>query len=423
MSKGEIYLINALISVLPLIVILVLLFKRVNMIAAGLVGGILAMLIGGISLAAANKIFLDTMPLLLTIMVPIINSAIAFAVFKSGGYTSALTLMNRAVNGRVEMMAVFIVFLQAAATYMSGIGGGTAVVLAPLAFAAVGVIPEVIAGMSIAAAVSFTTSPASLESSIYSKLTGVGVQDYVSFMRPYWIIFSLIALGIAYYGAKKRGVLVQPGSPVEQNTSTDAELWRTTLPAIFLLFSVLAGPFVNKAVGMPLLSPLVYSITTILLIAVCTKMKINDSFNALMDGSSYILTRLFGVGFFLTFIYMIEKIGAFKTIASIAQAAPDWLMNPAAVLAGFLIGVPAGAYVGTVLAMIIPVTVALKFSPLSMGFVVMGVGLGSQMSFVNITMQALSSGFQIPIEQVSKGNSPWVLMCMAILLVMSLVLV
>jgi hypothetical protein len=26
----------------------------------------------------------------------------------------------------------------------------------------------------------------------------------------------------------------------------------------------------------------------------------------------------------------------------------------------------------------------------------MGVGLGSQMSFVNITMQALSSGFQIP---------------------------
>jgi hypothetical protein len=242
-------------------------------------------------------------------------------------------------------------------------------------------------------------------------------------MRPYWIFFSLIALAVAYYGAKKRGRLVQPGSPVEKDSSSDAELWRMTIPAIFLLFAVLAGPFVNKAAGLPILSPLVYSIVTILLIGVCTKMNINDSFNALMDGSSYILTRLFGVGFFLTFIYIIEQIGAFKTIAGIAQAAPAWLMNPAAVLAGFMIGVPAGAYVGTVLALIIPVTVALNFTPLSMGFVVMGVGLGSQMSFVNITMQALSSGFQIPIEQVAKGNSPWVLMCMAILLVMSLVLV
>jgi hypothetical protein len=58
-----------------------------------------------------------------------------------------------------------------------------------------------------------------------------------------------------------------------------------------------------------------------------------------------------------------------------------------------------------------------------MGFVVMGVGLGSQMSFVNITMQALSSGFQIPVEQVAKGNAPWVLACLAMLMVASMVLV
>jgi len=210
-------LLNGIISVIPLIVILALLFRRVNMIASGLVGGILAMLIGGISLAAANAVFLDTMPKILTMIVPIVNAAVAFAVFQSGGYTSALTLMNRAVNGNAALMAVFIVFLQGAATYMSGIGGGTAVVLAPLAFAAVGAIPEVIAGMSIAAAVSFTTSPASLESGIYSKMTGVAVQDYVVFMRPYWIFFLIVAMGIAYYGAKKRGTLVQAGSKAAQD--------------------------------------------------------------------------------------------------------------------------------------------------------------------------------------------------------------
>lgn len=413
-------MITGIISVLPLIIILALLFRRVNMIAAGLVGGVLAMLIGGLSLATANAVFLDTMPKILTIIVPIVNSAVAFAVFHSGGYTSALTLMNRAVNGKVELMAVFIVFLQAAATYMSGIGGGTAVVLAPLAFGAVGAIPEVIAGMSIAAAVAFTTSPASLESSIFSKITGVPVTDYVTLMRPYWIFFTVIAMGIAYYGAKKRGSLVMAGSKVDKETATDAELWRTTVPAIFLLFAVLVGPFVNKAVGLPILSPIVYAIVTILLIPLCTKMKMNEAFNALVDGSSYILTRLFGVGFFLTFIYLIEKIGAFKTIAGIAEAAPVWLMHPAAVLAGFLVGVPAGAYVGTVAVLVLPVAVALKFPPVAMGFVLMGVGLGSQMSFVNITMQALSSGFQIPIEQVAKGNTPWVLGCLALLLAASL---
>lgn len=414
-------MLSGILSVLPLLVILALLFRRVNMIAAGLVGGVLAMVMGGITLAQANAIFLETMPKILTIIVPIINAAVAFAVFKSGGYTSALTLMNRAVNGKIELMAVFIVLMQGAATYMSGIGGGTAVVLAPLAFAAVGVIPEVIAGMSIAAAVSFTTSPASLETGIYSKMTGVAVQDYVTIMRPYWLFFLVIAMAIAYYGAKKRGHLITPGSKADQETASDTELWRTTVPAIFLLFSVLAGPLVNKAVGMPILSPVVYSIVTILLISVCTKLNLNESFNALVDGSSYILTRLFGVGFFLTFIYLIEKIGAFKTIAGIAQAAPVWLQHPAAVLAGFLVGVPAGAYVGTILALVLPVAIALNFPPLTMGFVVMGVGLGSQMSFVNITMQALSSGFQIPVEQVAKGNTPWVLSCLVLLLAASLI--
>lgn len=415
-------MINSLLSILPLIVILVLLFRRVNMIAAGLVGGIMAMLMGGISLTVANGLFLETMPKLLAMIVPIINAAVAFAVFKSGGYTSALVLTKRSVKGKMEWMAVFIVLLQAAATYMSGIGGGTAVVIAPLAFAALGAIPELIAGMSIAA-VSFTTSPASLESGIYSNLTGVPVTEYVSLMRPYWIVFCVVAAAIAYYGAKKRGALFSTEVKVEEENLSKAELWKMTIPAIFLLFAVLVGPFVNKAVGMPILGPFVYSLVTILLIAMCTKLNLTDSFNALVDGSSYILTRLFGVGFFLTFIYLIEKIGAFATIASIAKMAPDWLVYPAGVMAGFLIGVPAGAYVGTILALILPVVIALHFPPLAAGFVVMGVGLGSQMSFVNITVQALSSGFQIPVEQVSKGNTPWVLGCLAILLIASGVLV
>ena len=409
----------ALLTVLPLIVILVLLFKRVNMLVAGLIGGVMAMLIGGISIATANKLFLTAIPAMLGITVPIINSAIATAVFKSGGYSSALALVRRGIGEKVEYFAAFIVILMAAATYMSGIGGGTAMVLAPLAFAAVGAIPELVAAMCLAAAVSFTTSPASLESGIVSQLTGLPVADYVATMRPYWLLFVAISVVIGFIGAKRRNTLFQGEESEEIKGKTTKELWLNTLPAIFLLFAVIVGPYINKVVGMPILGPMMYMIITIGLIATFTKMTLPESAEALVDGSTYILTRLFQVGIFLTFINIIAETGAFEAIVSIAKSAPPSLMVPVAVLAGFAIGVPAGAYVGTVLILVLPVAITLGMPLVAVGFISMGVGLGSQMSFVNITMQAQSSGFQIPILQVVKGNAKWILGALALLLAIS----
>ena len=198
---------KAFLTIIPLIVIIVLLVKRVDMLIAGFIGGVLAMIIGGISLVQANDFLLQSLPSMLTITVPIINSALAMAVFAAGSYTSSLTLVKRGIKGKVEYLAAFIVILQAAATYMSGIGGGSAMVIAPLAFAAVGAIPELVAGMAIAAAVSFTTSPASLETGIVSKLSNVSVADYVAQMRVFWLVFVAIAVIIAIYGTKKRKVL------------------------------------------------------------------------------------------------------------------------------------------------------------------------------------------------------------------------
>jgi hypothetical protein len=411
----------AVLTVLPIVLILVLLFRKVNMLVAGLIGGVLAMVIGGIGLAKANSIFLAAIPAMLSITVPIINSAIATAVFKSGGYSSALALVRRAINGKVEYFAAFIVILMAAATYMSGIGGGSAMVLAPLAFAAVGAIPELIAAISLAAAVSFTTSPASLESGVISQLTGIPVNEYVSAMRPYWLVFVVIAVIIGFVGAKRRKALFQSEESEDIKSKSTKELWLNTVPAIFLLLAVLVGPYVNKAVGMPILGPLMYMFITIGLIALCTKFTLKQSADAVIDGSTYILTRLFQVGIFLGFINIIGETGAFSAIVSVAQAAPAALMVPVAVLAGFAIGVPAGAYVGTILTLVLPVAIALGLPLISIGFIAMGVGLGSQMSFVNITMQAQSSGFQIPILQVVKGNTKWILGSLVLLLVLSFV--
>lgn len=90
------------------------------------------------------------------------------------------------------------------------------------------------------------------------------------------------------------------------------------------------------------------------------------------------------------------------------MVAPSMVV-PAAVLAGFAIGFPVGAYVGSILTLILPITVAL--------------GFGSQVSLVNITMQALSAGFRIPVAQVSKGNAPYVGACLALLILLAFTMV
>ena len=97
------------------------------------------------------------------------------------------------------------------------------------------------------------------------------------------------------------------------------------------------------------------------------------------------------------------------------------LVVPAAIVVGFSIGFPAGAYVGSILTLVLPITVVMGFSPLAVGLVTIGVGFGSQVSLVNITMQALSAGFRIPILQVSKGNAVYILGCMALLVVIGIV--
>ena len=408
-----------LIGVMPLLLILGLLFAQVNMLPAALAGGAMAMIIGGIGLADANKGLLEAVPKMLSITVPIINSAIAMAVFKAGGYASALTLVRRSIGTRVEYVGAFIVILQAAATYMSGIGGGSAMVIAPLAFAAVGAIPAVIAGMAIAAAASFTTSPASLESSVVSQLTGTPVIDYVATMRPFWLLFCGIAVVIAFVGTRRAKTLFKGEESEEFRNMSNAELWKRTIPAIFLLFAVIAGPFVNKMIGSPVLGPIAYTVITVALVWLCSNFTLNQSADAMIDGSSYILTRLLQVGIFLVFIGIIEKTGAFATIAGLVKMVPPEMVVPAAVLAGFAIGVPAGAYVGSILTLILPITVALGFSPVAVGFVTIGVGLGAMLSLVNITMQALSAGFRIPILNVSKGNVPYIGGCLALLLILA----
>lgn len=114
------------------------------------------------------------------------------------------------------------------------------------------------------------------------------------------------------------------------------------MPAIFLLFAVIFGPIVNDLIGFAFFTPLVYMILTLVLIFLCTDFSMNKSVEAMVDGSTYILTRLFQVGIFLAFINVIAQTGTFAVIAGVAENAPAFIVVPVAILTGILIGIQLG---------------------------------------------------------------------------------
>ena len=101
--------IMALVVIIPLIVVWFYVYE-VDMIIAGLMWWRLAMLIGGIGLEEANKQMLE-IPMMLGITVPIINSAVAMAVFKAGSYSAALTLAKRGTKRKSRVCFSFYCYL------------------------------------------------------------------------------------------------------------------------------------------------------------------------------------------------------------------------------------------------------------------------------------------------------------------------
>ena len=142
----------------------------------------------------------------------------------------------------------------------------------------------------------------------------------------------------------------------------------------------------------------------------------------LIDGSRFILTTLFGVGIFLGFINMIGFLGTFAELAGLIANAPEWIIVFLACALGFVIAIPSGAFAAGVLTLILPtMTLIPGLSPLAFGLIAISVGLGTQISPVQINVAALADGFKISIFEVIKGNSKFVLTAAGIVGVVALI--
>ena len=422
----------------PLIIVIVLIALRQHMLVAGVAGALAAIIIGAISLGDLPGLFLDGIGRMLGITVPVLYAATAGMIAAAGGLKAVVALARRTLGGRIAILVGFMVLIQALATYMSGLGAGNTMVTAPLVAAAVGAVPHVIAGMAIATAAAFTTSPSSTETAVTAEWAGVDIMEHVTNMQPYALLFILLGAALAVYGVARYGVLRPKGPQVEDGEETedheDAEIDEEmqaldalstgqlavqSIPFGVFLIMVAFGPQLNGLLGVALFTPPTIVVFSVILTYLVSKLPIDEVADGLIEGARFILLTLFKVGIFLGFINMIGEIGTFAAIASVAEAVPTSVVLPVAAIAGFLVALPAGAFAAGVMTLIFPTLSEIGLSSQAMGLVAIAVGLGTQISPVQINVAALSYGFQEEIVDIIGHNLKFVLGSFALLLVLT----
>ncbi len=407
---------DLLILCLPLILIIALLFLRQHMLVAGVAGGLLTMLIGGMPVGQATGIFLGGIKQMLTIIVPILYAAAAAMVARAGSVQAIVNLAQHYLKGKIAILAGVFVLIQAGATYMAGLGAGNTMVIAPLVAAAVGCVPGVVAGMAIATAACFTTSPASTETAIAAKAAATDLVVHASNMLPYTIIFVLGGAILAAWSVWRAGGILRNADQENSETASIGEQWKVAMPALILLFLVIGGNTLNTLVGIKFITPMTIILFTAVSVVLCSKLNVSETCEALTDGARFILTTLFAVGIFLGLINLMAEIGTFKSIANLASQVSPSLVLPVAMLIGFCVAFPAGAFCAGVLTLILPTLSNLGMPSEAMGFVAIATGLGTQISPVQINVAALGQGFNLTIMEVIRANLPYVLGAFIVLL-------
>jgi len=421
-----------LLAIFPLALILILLLPpfRFHFLVAGLAGGAVAALIGGLSAATVNKLFLDGVGQIMTIYSVMLFAATAMVLARCGCTKAVMELIRGWFGDKLEYVAGAMVLVQAAAVYMAGTGAANTLVTAPLAFAAVGFVPLAIVGMSIASGATWATSPSSAESAYISQQMGMSVTDYASFMLPYTLTFWAIGIVVAWYGARRYRLSgkLKPGVSLEASTQqpkpaaaapqlalaeeesvVDSSLsaTRRAFPFFFMLALILAGPPINRVIGIPLFSTVLIPLWVLVVTALLLWVNPNKLAEMFIEGGVTILRYLFAVAVFLGLINLLAEIGTFKAFASMISFAPITLLTVAGLVVAFLVAIPSAAYTVGIDALIIPVLAALGVPAWAFGFVGIAVAQGAMMSPAQINVAATAHGFQTDIMTIVKNNAPY----------------
>ena len=421
-----------LLSIVPLVVILALLLPpfRFHFLFAGVIGGIAAVVIGGLNAGTVTKLVLDGMGQIMSIHSVMLFGATAMVLARCGCTKAVMELVRGRFGDKLEYVAAATVLVQAAATYMAGIGAANTLVTAPLVFVAVGFVPLSVVGMSIASGASWATSPSSAESAYISKQMGIAAADYATYMLPYTLTFWAIGILLAWYGVRRYRLAgkLQPGVPPittaeaanptavkstvgavaeEATVGSDVSAIRRAMPFFIMLILILIGPPINRAIGVPLFSPVLVPLWVLTATALLLWVNPNKLAEMFIEGGVTILRYLFAVAVFLGLINLLAEIGTFKAFVGLIGFAPVTLLTIAGLLVAFLIAIPAAAYTVAIDALIIPVLAVLGVPVWAFGFVGIAVAQGAMMSPAQINVAATAHGFRTDIIKIVRTNAPY----------------
>lgn len=405
-----------IVVLLPLLVMLILVLRNKHMILAGLVGGLTAMLVGGIGFSQASKIVMTSIPGMTGIITPVIYSAVALVLAKLGGFEALLGLSRRVFGRKQYLIAAAIVLTQALATYAAGLGAGNTMVTGPLALAIVGAVPQLIAGMAIVTAASFMTSPSGADAAAISKIANIEIATYSDTMFPITVCLWTLGMAIAAFGVWKSGSVLQ-----DEDTMSDVTLKEQlikVMPPVYFLVVVVAGKNLNELFDYSLFSPIFNMFSTLMLGFAVTRQSPGKLAEELVQNSSFLLTKLFAIGIFLGFINILAEIGTFTYIAEFIKSSPAFVTVPVAVFIAFCISIPAGGYSVGVSTLVMPIMVESGLSITQIGLAALAVGVGTQMSPVQINVASLSQSFKLDIQRIVKINAPYMAGVAAILCIM-----
>ncbi|WP_316944930.1 hypothetical protein [Citrobacter freundii] len=395
---------------------LILVLRNKHMILAGLVGGLTAMLVGGIGFSQASKIVMTSIPGMTGIITPVIYSAVALVLAKLGGFEALLGLSRRVFGRKQYLIAAAIVLTQALATYAAGLGAGNTMVTGPLALAIVGAVPQLIAGMAIVTAASFMTSPSGADAAAISKIANIEIATYSDTMFPITVCLWTLGMTIAAFGVWKSGSVLQ-----DEDTMSDVTLKEQlikVMPPVYFLVVVVAGKNLNELFDYSLFSPIFNMFSTLMLGFAVTRQSPGKLAEELVQNSSFLLTKLFAIGIFLGFINILAEIGTFTYIAEFIKSSPAFVTVPVAVFIAFCISIPAGGYSVGVSTLVMPIMVESGLSITQIGLAALAVGVGTQMSPVQINVASLSQSFKLDIQRIVKINAPYMAGVAAILCIM-----
>lgn len=405
-----------IVVLLPLLVMLILVLRNKHMILAGLAGGLTAMLVGGIGFSQASKIVMTSIPGMTGIITPVIYSAVALVLAKLGGFEALLGLSRRVFGQKQYLIAAAIVLTQALATYAAGLGAGNTMVTGPLALAIVGAAPPLIAGMAIVTAASFMTSPSGADAAAISKIANVDIATYSDTMFPITVCLWVLGMAIAAFGVWKSGSVLQ-----DEDTTSNVTLKEQLIkvvPPVYFLIVVVAGKNLNELFDYSLFNPVFNMFSTLMLGFAVTRQSPGKLAEELVQNSSFLLTKLFAIGIFLGFINVLAEIGTFTYIADFIKSSPAFVTVPVAVLIAFCIAIPAGGYSVGVSTLVMPIMVESGLSITQIGLAALAVGVGTQMSPVQINVASLSQSFKLDIQRIVKINAPYMVGVAAVLCIM-----